>query len=723
MYEKRVRILVISSAAMLLVCILRLAQMQLLPGSSVQDEIARLKRHHRSSQQLKTVRGKILDRAGKILAADEARFQLCISYSLCSILDANVPKAALVAANKKSEGDPGQTALLDARKEVEAKLEEMHRIIDKCILFGVEREEIEAKIRTTNNSIWKLRTFLAWRRNDPDRRKIIAEYGKASSVPLSRAVRELEMKFPSENRRLELAGEITGLPKMNKPIPLFELKTDDDVFNAQVEFMNVEGIQILPKEHRYYPYGAVAAQTIGWVGPATQKGDAELFADDRLSNYLALEVCGKEDGVEYVCETILRGRRGELVYDIDRLLVSLTETRFGNDVRLTLDIELQKKIEDYLTKYDHDPNCGPGIAAVVIEVATGDVLTLASVPTFDLNRVRSDYDDLSTDNFNKPLINRAINRWYPPGSVVKPLILVAGVQTGVITAEEVISCPARAAPEGWPNCWIYNTYKWLGHDTQWPNKNYARNALKGSCNIYFSRLANRIEPRALQQWLFKFGYGKSIVPAPARIAGTEFSRNFRHLSGRISSGVPKGRIKQFDQVPPLTERERKWFGIGHGKILATPLQVANAMAVIARGGRYKSPQLFLDDPNDGDLKMRTDPHETDLGISQETLSTVHDGMGAVVNELNGTAYKIFKPVLDVLAQQDVKVYGKTGSTAKPDHAWFGGFAKDSGGRSIAIAVVVEGGQHGSSDAAPLASKIIQFAIEAGYLGQAISQEN
>ena len=114
---------------------------------------------------------------------------------------------------------------------------------------------------------------------------------------------------------------------------------------------------------------------------------------------------------------------------------------------------------------------------------------------FDLNRARYDYGDLANDP-DKPLINRAINEWYPPGSVVKPLILVAGLESGKITPEEIIGCPAQKAPKSWPSCLLYNRYR-AGHDGRW--KNSARNAIRGSCNIYFSRLADRIDPPALQQ--------------------------------------------------------------------------------------------------------------------------------------------------------------------------------------------------------------------------------
>ncbi len=722
MYEKRIRVFVIVSAALLLVCVLRLVQMQLLPGSSVQDDIARLKHQRSSSEPLKTLRGRILDRNARVLAIDEARFQLCINYRLSSILDERVRKAALRKAETQAEQGRTNAALLDARKQLETRLQDLRQIIEKCTHFGIERQTIEAKIRRMNDEIWGIRTLLAWLRNDPDL-KIIDKYGgRAGNVRLSEAARDFEKSFPNEDHRLQLIVKINDIPEMSKSIPLLELKTDDDVFTAQLEFMDVEGIQILPKGHRFYPYGAVAAQTIGWVGPATQKEDKELFANDRLSSYLSGEVCGREDGVEYVCETILRGSRGEEIHDIDNQLASRTEIRLGKDVRLALDIQLQKRIEDYLTHYDHDPNCGPGMAAVVIEVATGDILALVSLPVVDLNRVRYDYGKLAADRVNKPLINRAINRWYPPGSVVKPLILIAGMETGAITAGEVISCPPQPAPRGWPNCWIYNRYPWMGHDTQWPNNNHARNAIKGSCNIYFSRLADRIDPpQALQQWLFAFGYGKSIVSPPEAIAESQFKRNFRQLSGTISNTIPKGAIRHFEQIPPLSTGERRWFGIGQGRLQATPLQVANAMAAIARHGIYKPPQLFLDDPNDPNCRMRTPSEGVDLGISPETLSVLYDGMHAVVSEAGGTAYKQFAPVLNSFTRQDVKIYGKTGST-QPANAWFGGFATDSKNRSIAIAVVVEGGQHGSSDAAPLARDIIQFAIEAGYLGRISNAE-
>ena len=707
MYNKRVKIFVIFSLLLLAACLLRLAQMQLLTASSVQNEIAELKQQRGQSRQLKTIRGKILDRNGKVLAMDEARFWVHINYDLSSFLDERVRKTMLAEAAARRDAD---VAVAKVDEEIHEKLEDLQLIIEKCAQFkAVEPSVIWNEIQKINDYVWDRRMFQAWRKNFQNS-EVFEKYESIISIPISEAIADFMAKQPDPNKRIELASKVDIL-EMHEDWPLLELKTDDDVFTAQLEFMDTEGLQILPKGHRFYPYGSVAAQTIGWVGPATQQQDKELFADDELFSYLEGEVCGREDGVEYVCETVLRGRRGELSHDIDGQLTSRTPTKFGDDVKLTLDILLQQRIENYLIDYPHDPNLeGKGISAVVIEVGTGDILALVSLPVYDLNRVRYDYGDLVADR-GKPLINRAINEQYPPGSVVKPLILVAGLETGQTTPEEIIGCPPEAAPPAWPNCWIFRRYRGVGHDNQWENK--ARNAIKGSCNIYFSHLADRIEPLALQQWLFKFGYGQDALYLPADIAPvvlTGPARNFDQASGIISSTVPGGKILGFEDVSPLRQSDRRWFGIGQGNLRVTPLQVANAMAALARGGIFKRPRLLYEPRNS---------EGEDLGVKLETLAVIYDGMNAVVNEAGGTAHTQFEPFLATLAAEDVTAYGKTGSTERPEHAWFGGFAQDSAARKIAIAVVVEGGQHGSSDAAPLARDIIQFCIEAGYIGKSI----
>ncbi len=344
MFNKRIKIFIIFSSFLLLVCLARLAQMQLLTGSQVQNDIAELKRQRGLTRQLNTLRGKILDRKGRELALDEPRFWLNIDYSLSQYWDERIQKCMLMLAAKK---DDPQKAIDETREDIHNKIEDIKLIINKCVYFGLEPNEIDNNIRQINNRIWNLRAYLVWKNNYPDQ--------------------EFEQAVPDPNDRLLLVykNQYGNIAEMYKSYPLLELQTDDDIFAAQWEFLNVEGVEILPRAQRYYPYGSVAAQTIGWVGSAKRQEDKELFAEDKLRSYLEGEVCGREDGVEYVCEAILRGRRGEKYIDIDKQLVSHTEISLGKDVVLTLDIELQKRIENYLINYNHDVGRDPNIAAVV----------------------------------------------------------------------------------------------------------------------------------------------------------------------------------------------------------------------------------------------------------------------------------------------------------------------------------------------------------------------
>ena len=724
MYTRRVTIFVVFSALLLIMCLVRLGQMQLLGASSVQREIEALKRRMGQSKQLSTIRGSILDRNGIVLATDQPRFWVHINYSLSSFLDDRICRMMLDKAAKQS--DP-QEALTKAKDVIYDRQEQLLQIINTCAqLKAVDPGQITNEIQKINDHVWNLRMDQAWRRNFPNS-EVFDDYDSAIGVPFSVARADFESKVPDQQKRFELVGKV-DIAEMHTDWPLLELKTDDDIFAAQLEFMATDGVRIVAKEDRFYPYGSVGAQTIGWVGRASQPQDKELFKDDRLLRYLDGEVCGREDGVEYVCEAVLRGRRGQISSDIDGRLVGQTDMEEGGDVRLTLDIELQQTIEDYLLTAEHDPNCGPGMSVVVIEVATSEILALVSLPSFDVNRARYDYGDLLADP-NKPLINRALNKQYPPGSVVKPLILIAGLESGQITAEDEIPCPDEAAPANWPNCWIYRRYG-IGHNSQWTN--IARNAIRGSCNIYFSHLADQIDPEVLQQWLFNFGYGRQIldprysaVRRPVERLDTNRestieNRRFNQASGIISSAIPPP--SAFDIRDPkydIREAERRWFGIGQGNLRATPLQVANAMAALARDGMFIRPKLVSIVSRSSAVDDTSEV--IDLGISRETLAVIYDGMSAVVSEFGGTANKQFGPYLRLLEQQDVTVFGKTGSTERPEHAWFGGFARDSGGRKIAIAVLVEGGQHGSSDAAPLARDVIQFCIDYGYIGKSLFQ--
>ncbi len=715
MYKKRITILVIAGAVLLGLCVFRLADMQLLSTSFYREQVAQLRIQAGSLQQVRTMRGRILDRKGQVLAADEPRFWLAINYELSRFLDERVLQALSLRVKSK---DPDAN-ISPLQQEFADRQEDLDLLISKCVQFGMSREEVVLRLQKINDKIWNLRTFFAWARNTPGA-DILKKYDRnLSNVPLSEAIADFEKKFPDPCDRLLLINKVDDLAELKKTQPVVELKSEDAVFAARVEFLNVTGVEVIAKGQRVYPFGSAASQTIGWVGPPSRQ-DKDLFADDSLVSYLDDELCGREDGVEYVCEQILRGKRGEVVFDIDKNLVRQTDAQFGQDIRLTIDIELQKKIEQRITDCSLNHICKSPSAAVVIDVGSGDILALVSLPDYDLNLVRQTYGALVSDPC-EPLRNRAINMHYPPGSVIKPLILTAGMESGKINAGEVINCPSHRAPQGWPNCLIF-LRSHVGHDTLWSNT--ARNAIKGSCNIYFSHLADRLDPLVLQSWLFRFGYGRLALPSiidnndehtssiENRVSSIEHqaSRNFRQVQGQIANTPAKDTITSFEQLPALLPGEERWFGIGQGNLRATPLQVANAMACLARGGIYLPPRLIAD-------PCAPKPAPVNLNISPVTLATVYEGMHAVVEESGGTANREFAQALGNFSSRGIRLYGKTGSTTQPEHAWFGGFAKDSKGRIIAVAVLVEGGQAGSSDAAPLGRDILLFCAEAGYVGR------
>lgn len=656
-----------------MLCVGRLAYIQLNPRSAWQGQLEKIQAA--KSTELGALRGKILDRNGKILAADEAKFALCIDYRLARLADERFWKAQLLRAADDSDG-----AYEKIREKYADDFNALNEIIYKCAQFKkltVEqvKEEINQQI---NEPIWQLRYYLAGKRKYP--------------------AQDFEEAVPDADERLRLAAEV-DVAEMHADQELFKLENDDEVLVAQLKFLDTPGISVQPSAERYYPYKNSAAQLIGWVRPAAPADNQEL--KDESERYMYGDVVGF-CGVEYVCEPNLKGSRGKIVYDADREIVSRKENRFGSDVKLTIDIELQGKIESILKNRNLNPSFGSPAAVVVIDVDSTDILASVSQPDFDLNKARQEYSKLIADG-NGPVVNRVIEKHYPPGSSAKPFILAAGLAQNKITADEVISCPSSAAPTGWPNCSIFRTYGY-GHDQEWAYEggNKARNALRGSCNIYFSHLADRILPQDLQKWLYEFGFGRNAMPP----AGDGLRQKFRQTPGIISSSVPQADNLPLEQLPGIDPAERRFFGIGQGNFRANTLQVANAFAALARGGVFKKARILADQPADAGCK---------LGLSENILAVIYEGMHAVVSEEGGTAYKQFAG--SGFEEKGVKVFGKTGSTEKPYHAWFASFAKDSSGRSIALAVLVEGGQHGASDAGPIARDIISFCIEAGYLGR------
>ena len=705
MYRRRLYFIVFFCGLAVSACIVRLAFLQLIQGANYRESMEDMR--ILPPVRLPTVRGSILDRNGQVLAIDRPVFWLHINYRLSRLLDERFRRAYILLEVEK--GASPKEAEVEFHEKYAVDVARLNEIIDKCAEFmGCPVQEAAEEIQAINDRIWRSREFYAWSDNCRDS-TLRQQY---RYVPQRKAIEEFEERFDAEER-LKLAGKSDRL-EMYDPQPLFKLD-DEQVARAVREFIDIKEIEILAESTRDYPFGSAACQIIGWVG-RLGPDDGELFANDKYLRYLDNEVLGKS-GVEKVCEVILRGRRGEITYDKSHNVVAYTEAQFGRDVRLSLDIELQQTIKTFLGDANLNPNSDKYIGAVVLDVATGDVLAMVSTPVYDLNTVGQNYRNLASDSDGRPFLNKALAEHYPPGSTIKPILLVAALEEGKLSVAETISCPSQRAPKGWPNCPILLNHG-VGHDIRQDEgiSNIARNAIRYSCNVFFSHVANRLDPKVFQRRFFDFGYGHQILPGPfgtrrfAEGLGEGKNRFLREAGGYLSSDVSPGRVTEVDDLGPLRRGDLKQFGVGQHNFRATVLQVANAAAVIARGGIYKSPRLFL---NDSDS---SNGEQVDLGISKNTLDVVRDGMRAVVTERHGTGVEAFEGT--DLDQRDVKVFGKTGSTQDPaKNAWFMGFAEDSAQRAISFALVIEGGQSGSQDAAPLVRKIIEFCNEAGYIGR------
>lgn len=695
MYHHRLKLFIFLSILAMSLCLVRLWYLQTALVDQSRKQLSQLR--ILPSKQLPTLRGKIIDRNETIVARDEPFFFLQLNYKLTRLLDPRFWQAEI--QRKVASGQTPQEAESKLVETYATDIATLGKALDFCVYTaGVSRSEIEQTVAAVNDRVWDMGRFLSWRSKNPS--SPFGEYREQKDSILPKDV-------------------LAANPKeMHLNYSILELVDRPTLMSAQIELAGIDGVVIRSEPRRVYPFNDVAPQIIGWVGPVQRQEAEALFSDDAYFRYLDGEANGKF-GIEKLCEILLRGRRGEVTYDRERNEISRTDAQFGQDVQLTLDMTLQRNIQTLLG----DPNAvipafgGSGnTAAVVLDAGTGDVLAMVSLPTFDLNRAREDYNILLKDP-RRPLGNRALEDNYPPGSSVKPLILLAGLEEHKITAEEVISCSYTLPPANWPRCLLQR--KEYCHDSRWSEEgqvNNSRNAIRGSCNVYFSQLANRLDGADLQRWLWLFGWGTTVLTPcvnPETLSQLSVDDrlrvSFRQSCGSILFGSQNQPIFDIADAPVIPANEKRWWGIGQGNLRVTVIQVANAYAALARRGIYKPARLIIDpnDPMNEKLSRKLPVHAANLDV-------VYDGMRAVVNERGGSAYDAFEG--SGLRQRGMTIYGKTGSTERPAHAWFACFVTDQAGRAISLAVVVEGGQSGGKDAAPLGREMIRLCNEAGFIG-------
>ena len=477
------------------------------------------------------------------------------------------------------------------------------------------------------------------------------------------------------------------------PITVRENLSWAEVSRIEVHAPDLPGVMIDVGQTRYYPLGATAAHVTGYVAAVSED---ELTGDPLLE--LPDSRIGK-NGVEKVYDLALRGKAGNSQVEVNafgRVIRELerNEGQPGDDLVLTLDVGLQRYVAARLAD--------ASAAAVVLDVNNGDVLALASSPSYDPNAFTK---GISTAAWNellrnpyKPLVSKAIAGQYPPGSTFKMMVALAALEGGVATPEHRVTCIGKITLGDRDfHCW-----KKGGHGTL-----KMVEAIEQSCDVYFYDIALRCGVNRIAEMARRFGLGT--------VTGID-------LHGERPGLMPDRDWKLATYDVPWQRGETLVAGIGQGFVLTTPLQLTVMAARLANGGLAVTPRLLRQVLGAAEGDATAPPAFESLGISEASLALVTEGMDRVVNGTRGTARgaRIAEPGLAMAGKtgtsqvrrisKSERLTGVLKNSQRPweerDHALFVAFAPVDEPR-YAVAVIVEHGGSGSRVAAPVARDILR----------------
>lgn len=470
-------------------------------------------------------------------------------------------------------------------------------------------------------------------------------------------------------------------------------------FNERSE--NFPGVSVVVEPIRQYTSGNLASHVVGTIGKISEVKDG----------YNANDYIGKT-GIEYLFEKYLKGQDGTKQIDMS---VDGTNTEEyvtqdaveGSDVVLTIDANLQKVTEQALANNIQKINSGGfgkkyatnSGAAIVMNVKTGEVLSMASYPDFN---PQDFVGGISAENWEKyntedtPQVNKTMQTAYAPGSIFKMVTAIAGLESGAITTKETINDTGVYPKYTNPKCWIYTDYH-RGH-----GRLNVSGAIQHSCNYFFYETADRMGIDTLAKYAKYFGLGtKTGIELPNETSGTLASKE----------------TKQNLYNEQWYAGETLSAAIGQSYNSFSLVQIAKYISMLANGGNKIQPTIVEKIINsDGTEVSReeiqnyikekagiTDENQEDISISQDNLRAILEGMESVTDDQGGTAYSIFKNFA-------ISVGGKTGSAETSTgkvNAWFVGFAPYDDPQ-IAVVVLVENGGHGYYTAEAVKEIIEQY---------------
>ena len=511
-------------------------------------------------------------------------------------------------------------------------------------------------------------------------------------------LRKLALIVPlTETRIQRVLKEVNQRPGF-VPVSVIDHLTWEQISQVSANAPVLPGIVPEVGLSRHYPRRSDFAHIVGYVGPVSDYDLANTNDTDPLLQIPRFQI-GKS-GMERALESNLRGSAGTSRIEINSLgrvmrELGRVEGVEGSDIQLTADLDLQNYINRRLV--------GESAAVCVIDTTNGDVMALASSPSFDPNSFvlgisTEDYGALNTNEY-RPLYNKAVSGAYPPGSTFKMVVALAALEAGVLDPSETFWCPGHLQlGKRRFHCWRRGGH---GHVD-------LRESLKFSCDVYYYETARRVGIDAITEMARRLGLGvKHDLPMPA-----------------ISEGLtPTKAWKQAIHGEQWLVGDTFNSGIGQGFVLASPLQLAVMSARIA-SGKMIVPRLI----RSIDGTPVPNPEPRDLGIRRSSLDLVRDGMYAVTNERRGTANR------SRIVAEGMLMAGKTGTSQvrqitaaeraagvtrnedlpwnRRDHALFVAFAPHDAPR-YAISVVVEHGGGGSKAAAPIARDVMLQALYGG----------
>ncbi|TBR24236.1 penicillin-binding protein 2 [bacterium] len=515
------------------------------------------------------------------------------------------------------------------------------------------------EIVATNQPAFSL-IFLPGKAQDPAR---LAGLAESLARELHRDRGELHERL-LEAAREETAIHLAENLPLKTMFKLSELKT------------LYPGVDLIVEARRYYPNGAFAGHLLGYMG----KVDRRQWLRLKGKGYRVDSWVGRS-GVESRYEDVLRGVDGEIRMEVDaqgRLRRRLDEVKWkaGGNLVLTIDSRIQAAVEEALRA---SPS-GEG-AAVVLDPRTGEVLALASVPDFDPNLLLLPEWDLGKRAASTlPEFNRAIQGTYAPGSTFKVVMDAALLQEGTVRLDERVWCPGYLAVGNRTfKCWEKKGHKWVDFLT----------SLAQSCDTYYYTMGLRAKGPVIERYEQLFGLGrKTGLDLPGERSGNVFGPEAR-----------KG-------------RKRGWYdgdtanlAIGQGELLATPIQMAVVAAAVANKGTLWKPRFVKKVERPGAVEEPASEASGRIDLRPEVWDKMQEAMVGVVTR--GTGQRVNIPGL--------VIGGKTGTAQNPlgdDHAWFIAWAGRPGEvPSLALAVLIQHGGHGSSAAGPVARKAIEAAFD------------